>query len=283
MLAVDAPRTFDVAAARLLAGKRDTAASLADALGALAAFAGRADLRDGLVLALGRAGATHVVLEPSGTATVLRLDGHTWRFERDDSGAVTGMKRDGVPVAMTMLATAHVALTEGRVWTGGGLAFTRLAGAPRVAIAAGPRVRVLGSGVLDVVTAPAPGPDLIVEADLEIKGGPAGLVVRAQPTTRGFQGLSLLVVPGQPAHVVLLVADGSGTETAMGPAMEVAAAPTQHVRLALRGDSLNASIGAADLSTSLPDVLSRGDVGLRAYPDATLDVTGWRVTAFRGR
>jgi hypothetical protein len=43
----------------------------------------------------------------SGAATTFRLDGHTWLFDHDDSGAVTGLRRDGVPVTKAMLVATR--------------------------------------------------------------------------------------------------------------------------------------------------------------------------------
>ena len=108
MLAVDAPRTLDVAAARFLAGKRDTLAAVADALGVLAAFAPPGPVTDGLAFPLGHARATHVSLDPAGVATAFRLDPHLWRIEHDDAGAITALHRDGAPVVAAMLPAPRV-------------------------------------------------------------------------------------------------------------------------------------------------------------------------------
>jgi len=277
MLVVDAPRTLDVAAARFLAGKRDTLAVVADALGALATFAPQAPAADGLALPLGHGRATHVSLDPAGVATAFRLDAHLWRIEHDDTGAVTALHRDGAPVVTAMLATARVVPTEAASWTGSGLVFARLAGAPRAAISAGPRVRVVGSSVGDAVSAPAPGDDVAVDADVRIDGGPAGVVVRAVAGVAGFQGVSLLLVPGTPAHAVLLTADGAGADLAASAVVELPASPTHHVRLAVRGTHVEARIDAVSLSATLPADMAHGDVALRAYPGAAIEATGWRV------
>jgi hypothetical protein len=278
MLALDAPRTLDVAAARFLAGKRESLAFVADALGTLAAFAPPAPTpADGLALPLGHARATHVSLDPAGIATAFRLDAHLWRIEHDDAGAITGLHRDGAAVVASMLPAARVVPTEGESWTGSGLVFARLAGTPRAAISSGPRVRVLGSSVRDAVSTPAPGDDVAVEADIHIDGGPAGVVVRALPGTTGFKGLSLLLVPGTPAHAVLLTGDGAGTDLAASPVVELSAAPVHHVRVAVKGKSVEARVDTVSLSATLPVELAHGDVALRAYPGAGIEATRWRV------
>ncbi len=286
MLVVDPSRTVDVASARLVSGRRETAAWLADALGVLAVAAPSADPHQGLTVPLGLTQATHVALDPTGSVNAFRLDGHLWRLEREGSGAVSAIKRDGAPVALSMLSTARVVATDGNSWSGAGLLFARLSGSPRVAISAGPRVRLVGTHVGDAILAQAPGDDLTVEADVHVDGGPAGIVLHALAGSMTFSGVSLLVVPGAPAHAVLMVADGSGNETAVSPAVEVPAAPVLHVKVVIKGKQLTAGVGPAaspvSLSFSLPDNLLHGDVALRAYPGVTLEVSGWQVSAAAG-
>jgi hypothetical protein len=277
MLAVDAPRTVQVAAARSLAGKRESLAALSVALGALAVFAPPSTRADGLSLALGQGRASHVSLDPSGVATAFRLDGHLWRIDRDAGGAVSGVRRDGASVVASMLPAARPPATQAASWSGSGLVLARLSGAPRVAIVAGPQVRVVGSTTSDAVSAPAPGADVAVEADVRVEGGPGGVVVRALPGAVGFKGVSLLVVPGAPAHAALLVADGEGADTAAAPVVELADAPVQHLRVVARGNTIEAHVGAIVLSAALPSDYSHGDVALRAYPGATVEATSWRV------
>ena len=118
---------------------------------------------------------------------------------------------------------------------------------------------------------------MAVEADVRIDGGPAGVVVRALPGTTGFKGLSLLLVPGTPPHAVLLTANGAGADLAAAPVVELAATPTHHVRLVVRGTRVEARIDTVSLSVTLPADLAHGDVALRAYPGAAIEATGWRV------
>ena len=276
MLAVDPGRTIDVAAARLLAGKRETAAWLADALGALAVFAPAAGAHDGLVVPLGTASATRVVLEPTGAVSAFKLGTHTWRIDRDGSGA-SAIKRDGAPVTLSTLATARVAATDGASWSGAGLVFARLAGSPKVAIASGPRVRLVGSTVADSIITPAPGDDLTLDADLHLDGAPAGIIVRARPVGTTFQAISVLLLPGDPIHSAVLLAEGSGADTAVAPVDALPAAAMVHVHLVLKGLTLTGTVGTAPVSVTLPAELAHGDIGLRAYPGGTLEVVGWQV------
>jgi hypothetical protein len=113
MLAINGPLGVEVAASRFIAGRRESAISLANAIGALAVFAPSASGHppDGTVVAVGPAKVsgpattelTRIVLTPSGPAAAFRLEGHTWTFDRDASGVVTGLRRDGLPVTRAML------------------------------------------------------------------------------------------------------------------------------------------------------------------------------------
>jgi hypothetical protein len=287
MLQVDAERTLDAAAARLLAGKRESVAWLSDAIGALAVFAPPAKGGDGLSVPLGRADAagssstvraTRVSLDAAGAAAALQFNAHTWRIARDDRGTVTGLLRDSAPVTAKMLPNVRPRTEQATSWNGAGLIFARLAGSPRAAVTAGPRVLVFGSGISDAIAAPSPGDDVVVEADLRVNGGPAGVVVRAVPgSARTFKGVSLVVVPGTPPRAALLVADGAGVETAAAPAVDLASTPLQHVRIVVKGQKVEARIGTTTLEATLPAGFEHGDVALRAYLGASVEASSWKV------
>jgi hypothetical protein len=285
MLEVDAARTMDAAAARMLAGKRESVAWLSDALGALAVSA-RSAKSEGLTLPLGRSDAAgnntvrdaRVSLDAAGAAATVQLDSHTWRIGRDDKGAVTGLWRDAAPVTAKMLSSARPPADSATSWSVGGTVFARLSGSPRATLAAGPRVWLYGNGVPDAIATPSPSDDVVVEADLRINGGPAGIAVRAVPGSfRSFRGISLMIVPGSSPHAALLVADGRSVETAATPMVELGASPTQHVRLAVKGQKVEARIGSTTLEATLPEGYAHGDVAVRAYPSASVEVTGWKV------
>jgi hypothetical protein len=289
MLEVDAERTIDAAAARLIAGNRESVAWLSDAIGALAVFATPAKGAEGLTVPLGRADgagsttvrATRVSLDAAGAASALQFDAHTWRIARDNKGAVTGLMRDAAPVTAKMLPNARPAADQATSWNKEGLVFARLAGLPRAAVIAGPRVWVYGSGVSDAIAAPSPGDDVVVEADVRIHGGPAGIAVRALPgTARAFRGISVLIVPGSPARAALLVGDGAGVETAAAPVVDLATSPVQHIHVAVKGQKVEAKIGAVTLGATLPSGFEHGDVALRAYPGASVEASGWKVNKF---
>ncbi len=116
MLVIDGPLGVEVAAARLLTGRRESAACLVDAIGALALFAPPSrPSSDGIAVRVGPAKTagvattqlTHVTIDTVGAASAFRLEGHTWLVERDAAGVVTRFRRDGVPVTTAMLAAAR--------------------------------------------------------------------------------------------------------------------------------------------------------------------------------
>jgi hypothetical protein len=120
MLISNGPLAVEVAAARLIGGHGESAACLADAIGALAVFASPPGAHDAAPPAIpvgpartaaaaapASAQLTHVAFGPSGAATSFRLEGRTWTFRRDAEGAVTALLRDGVPVTKAMLVAAR--------------------------------------------------------------------------------------------------------------------------------------------------------------------------------
>lgn len=111
LLMLDAPRTLDLAFARALAGRPESAALLADAVGALAAFAEASKAGTGPELELakgtGAVAMTGIRLAPTGDAQAFTLEGHTWAIERaGGAGTVSGVTRDGQPVVLAHLPTA---------------------------------------------------------------------------------------------------------------------------------------------------------------------------------
>ncbi len=113
MLILDAPDAIQVAARRLLAGAKESAACLADAIAVLATFVRSAPPADGLTLPVGSSKAsglmgtqlTQVQIAANAAAFRCRIDGHTWQFDHDASGYVDAMRRDGVPVTRAMVAS----------------------------------------------------------------------------------------------------------------------------------------------------------------------------------
>jgi len=102
MLAIDAPRSLEVAAAHFSSGRPDTAAVLSDAIGALVSLVPATVHGPAASIPVGpaRGGATpvhisQIVVNGAGVAVSFRLESHPWAIERDATGTVTGLRRDG--------------------------------------------------------------------------------------------------------------------------------------------------------------------------------------------
>lgn len=133
LLLLDAPRAIDLAFARALAGRPESAALLVDALGVLVALAaetaaaGASDKEassGGVELELGKGEGFAVLrgirLGPAGDVRAFSLDGHAFAIERaGGAGAVTGITRDGQPVALAHLPTAKPLSGMPKAPTGG--------------------------------------------------------------------------------------------------------------------------------------------------------------------
>jgi hypothetical protein len=309
MLLHDAPRAVTLAAARFAAGKPEAAALMSDALGVLAtsgsssASSGASGATDGFTIALGAPKAddrstettlaTHVRLSPIGAVLAFTLGGHHYAFTRDDAGVVTAFHRGGAAVTLAMFPMARVPVTDGPSWSLPGassLVFAKLQGAPRAGVAPGPRIRVVGTDArgFDAIVTQAPSDDVIIETDLTVTGGSGGIVARAFPIADAFRGVSLLVepgAPGAPARASLVAGTGTGagssgagsTETTLAAAVALPPQASYHVRIVVRGMTIEAQIGAATLRAQLPAYLTRGDVALRAARGATLDAGGFTL------
>ena len=290
-LITDAPRTLDLAFARWLGGRPETASLVSDAMGLLAAFAPTARPTSGLVIPLARARppdgepeplpATNVRLAPTGAVTAFALAGHLWKLHRngrDEGGAVDAVRRDGALVTLAALPTARIPMSDGPSWSGEGLVFARFLGAPRAGIGPGPRIHVVSGGErgTEAIATAAPGDDLVLEADLTLSGE-AGVVVRAVSTKSAFQGASLVLIPGTPPRASLRASEGAGTESEMAPPVELAPAAAYHVRILVQGAKIEATVNGLKLSGALPASLAHGDLALRVKRGATLDAAAWTV------
>ncbi len=287
-LLVDAPRTVDLAFARVLAGRWRTAGLLSDALGVLASLGPPGTPATGLSVPLGRSAgpngeteridASSLRLAPTGAVLSFQLDPHRWDIERDAVGAVGGVRCEGQPVTMAVLRLARVPVSEATSWTSGGLVFARLSGTPRAGVAAGSRIRVVGVGQAgtDAIATPSPGDDVLIEADLSVTGGEGGLVARAVSTKGAFQGVSLVVLPGAPVRAVLRIDDGKGGDANLGQPVAIADGSV-HARLAVRGTAAEATLGGVTLKGALPASLAHGDVAIRAKAGATVEASALTI------
>ena len=266
MLLVDAPRTLDLALARFLANKPESLALVSDALGVLAASAGPDGVQS-LVLGKAEADGTSsalplsaVRLNPNGTAAAFTVAGAHWELVRGDTGMVTGVRKDGLPLTFAMLQAARIPVVGGTGWVGGGLVLTPLYGSPLVGVVAGPRIRIVGQGDLDIASMQAPGDDLTFDADLRADG-PFVVLVRAKSGRDGF-GVGLRVAPGK-VSLVSVAPDGAERELAQSTVL----ASVDHVHVDVRGTTLRATCTrraqpgiTAALEAPVPAHQAHGDV-----------------------
>ncbi len=282
MLVVDAPRTIDLAMARFLAGRPESVALVSDALGVLAASAGPEGVQS-LVVGKGELDQTSaplplsaVRLNPSGTVSGFTLGTPLgpgfgrWEIVRDGTGNVTGVHRDGQPLAFTMLAHARIPVAGGPGWSGGGLTLTALYGSPLVGVvsANGARVRIVAqstaSGDLDAAKIQSPGDDVAFDADIRPEG-PFEILLRAESPTS--LGIGLRVVPGSPTKIAIVNRSGGERELAQS----VALPSVEHVHVEIRGTTIHALCThrpasgppqTATLEAPVPAHQAHGDIAL---------------------
>jgi hypothetical protein len=289
MLMIDAPRTIDLAMARFLGGRPESAALLSDAIGVLAAGAGPSGVQ---ALVLGKGGddgsitplpLSGVHLQPNGTAAGFGLGGARWEIVRDPAGTVSGVHRDRQPLAFTMLRAARIPVSGGASWTGGGLALRALYGSPLVGVVHGPRIRIEGRGDLDAVALSAPGDDASFDADVRGEGSFA-VLLRAKSGPGGV-GIGVRVVPGdgrRPARVAIVNVAAGGGEREL--AQSTALAQVDHVHVAVHGAKIRAVCTrrgrppqTASLEAPVPAHQAHGDVAILVKKGTSLELSGVAV------
>ena len=290
VLEIDAPRALDLAFARLLDGRPESAALLSDALGALAVFVpAPADKSgQGLQLDLGKpegaVSLTAVRLAPNGGASSFNLDGHSWAVDRaPPTLAVTKVTRDGAPISLATLSTARAPLREGTSWSESGYVFTKMRGTPQAAVApatgkaAGPTVKVVGVAGrgYDAIGTPPAGEDFVVEGDLTVTGAPGGLAVRAVQGRDAVRGALLVVTPK--GRTALATSDDAGNEALLGAPIDPSPAMPVHVKITVQGTKIEAVVGDKTIKGTLPATLGKGDVAIVAKRGATVEIGGFVI------
>jgi hypothetical protein len=287
LLLTDAPRTVDLAFARLIGGRHESAAILSDAVGALAAFAETKDPKGGgprVDLGKGTAATsmTAIRLAPNGTASGFTLEGHAWAVDRGPpSFLVTGATRDGQPLSMAHLATAKAPMKEGTSWTEAGYTFTKVRGAPRVALAPGAdktatvKMSATGGDGYDAISTPAPADDITIEGDLAVRGAPGGIAFRSAPTRKGVRAAALLVTPN--GRTALVTMDDTNPEVNLAAPIDPSPAMPVHVKIVLAGTKIEATVGSTTLKGTLSEPFAHGDIALVGKRGASVDVAGFVV------
>lgn len=291
LLLVDGARTVDLAMVRYLSGRPESAAILSDAMGVLAAHSGGApphapSSAAGLGIALGGArddGSTETVwasqaqLSSEGSVTAFSLQGAKWALVRGESGVVTDVRKNGAPLTLGALTTARLPVRESTEWKASGLAFTRLSGTPRAALASGGRVRLVGTSKgADAIGTAAPANDLVVEGDLVVHGGVGGVLVRASAGDSGLRGAGLVITPSPRTGTmrVALQAFDAGAGAEIAASQEQRYSSSVRVRVVVKGNRIEATAGGVTLRGTLPPGLATGNVALHAERGASVEVFG---------
>jgi hypothetical protein len=294
MLVVDAPRTIDLAMARFLVNRPESAALVSDALGVLAASAGPDGVQS-LVVGRGEGDGTStplpltaVRLNPSGTVAGFTLANARWEIVRDTTGVVTGVRRDGQPLAFAMLAHARIPVAGGSGWTGGSLAMTALYGSPLVGIVSGsggPRARIVAQGDLDVARIQAPGDDVSFDADVRAEG-PFEILLRSESTAA--LGIGLRVAPGAPTRISLVNRSGLGVGGEHELASSVALSSVDHVHVEIRNGVIHAlcthrasPAQTAALEAPVPAHQAHGDAAVAVQKGSSVELDNVMVRATR--
>jgi hypothetical protein len=275
LLVLDPTRALDLAAMRQLDGRRESAALLSDALGALAVFTPSQ-------LDLGKP-VTGLKLASSGAVTNFTIDGKPWVLDRGGAnGGVMKITRDGATVTLGNLSSARIPTHEGMSWSESGYTFTKMRGTPQVGLASSDKslsIKLVGSGAkgYDAAGTIPSEQDYVVEADVKVSGGPGGLAIRAVQGRDAVRGAILVFIPGAGGRTMLATADDAGTETLIGQAIDPTPAMPVHVKITVKGTNVEAVVGGTTIKGTLPATLAKGEIAVVAKKGATVDATGFSV------
>lgn len=277
LLVLDPARALDLAFMRHIDGRRESAALLSDALGALAVFSASPSPLD-----LAKP-ATALKLASNGAATGFTFDGKTWVLDRGGAnGAVTKVTRDGAAVALGHLPSARLPAHEGMSWSDGGYTFTKMRGTPQVGLAGGEKgisIKLVGTGAkgYDAAGTIPSADDYVVEGDVKVSGAPGGLAIRAVQGRDAVRGAILVFIPSAGGRTMLAAADDAGAESLVGQAIDPTPAMPVHVKITVNGTKVEAVVGSSTIYGTLPATLAKGEVAVIAKKGSTVEVTGFTV------
>jgi hypothetical protein len=287
LLLTDAPRAMDLAFVRYLGGDQSSAALFSDVLGLLAGAAAT-----GAPVQLGKPKVdgstesmpvTNLRTLPGGAVIAFEMDHHAWSIDREPAqGKISKISRDGKPLSISMLPAARIPSSESTTWSTPGLVLVKLHGSPKIGVAPGPRLRLLGVGEegYDAATTPAPSNDVIVEADVSVENELAGIVLRTASANDGFRGAALVLTPGAKPQIALVLREEDGFESFLAAPRELTELGPTHVRLAVKGTKVEATVGAIELRGTIPASFAKGDIGFFARKGSVLNVTSYRARPY---
>jgi hypothetical protein len=277
LLVTDPARAIDLAFMRHIDGRRESAAILSDALGALAVGSpSQLDLAKPF---------TALKLAPTGAAVGFTFDGKPWAIDRGGAnGAVTKITRDGAAVTLGHLPSARTPTHEGMSWSEGGYTFTKMRGGPQVGLVAGAdkggvNVKLVGTGAkgYDAAGTIPNEQDYVVEGDVKVTGGPGGLAFRAVQGRDAVRGAVLVFIPGAGGRTMLATSDDAGAESLVGQPIDPTPTMPVHVKITVKGTSVEAVVGTTTIKGTLPATLAKGEVAVIAKKGATVEVTGFAI------
>lgn len=276
LLLTDADRTFVWASIRFLSGQRAPWALVTDALSTLAKAGGKVEV----VKATANSGAwspVDVKAKKDIAITSFAFGGHTWNVERDAS-QITKVSRDGKPIAIEMFPEARIPLSEGSSWSYGGLAFSKLRGAPKAAMGAGPIARLVATGGrgYDAIATPTP-PDYVLEGDLSVNGEVGGVLLRASIDGTKLSGALLALHPTSERTLTLTTLEDAGLEPFMAAPHEAKLPSVVHVKITVRGTKIDADVGGVAVRGTMPANLAKGDLALVAKHGSVVDLSRFAI------
>lgn len=291
LLLIDAPRAVDLAMVRFLQGKPESVALLSDALGVLAHVTSQPNTREDKVLTLGKEGGTSAATGTvqkldGGAAVAFTVEGHRWTLDREAGGLVRNVRHDAEPLTLAHLGKARTPLTTAERWADGDLVFVRLRGAPAVGIvpagqkSRGPTVKMRGGAPkgYDAIGTTPPAADVVVEGDVVVRGGTAGIAVRAENGRSNLEGVVLLLDPEGKASLVAIDANGAQTPLAESG---VSGTFPMRMRLEVKGTNVEVTLGASTLRGTAERARATGDVALVASKGADVEVRELRMSKAR--
>jgi len=284
MLLVDARRVVDLAMSKWLAGRPEPLEQVVLGLSLLAASDGSSNERSIELGQQGGRGALRAaVTVRDGLVVRFVIDGHRYEVG-GDKGGLGDVKYNGEAASSVAISAASVPVTAGDRWGAKDRELVRLSGAPRAALLDDGRLILASSASSsgpagDAVLSRAPAVDHEIQAHVRVLGTGGGLLVRASPRDRGFEGAGLLLECATECTGRMVQFSADGTQTPIGEAIGVGAQPDAGfgLRLSVQGDRLRAWVGSTELTGTLARPLQPGHAGFTVRPDSRLEVRAWRI------
>lgn len=283
LLLVDAPRALDLALSRAVAGRDEPLAGFVLAASLLAATGASAD-----EIPVGRtepngavvADALRSVKLTNAFVSAFELDGKKVEVRLGSDGQVDSAKVDGAPPRLSKLTRVRLLPKPGESWVAGSQRWDKLGGAPH-GLAVDDGRFVLGAAAqsdgLDAVVSGEPETDATVHATLLVRARGGGLLVRGQPGSKSYDGISLMILTDPSPRATLMLADGKGklSELAPGIVLPPAGPEGYQALLSVKGQKVTASVDGKKLEAKLERGVGSGRIGLVVPSGGRVEVSGF--------